>query len=142
MSLLELELIHYVRLASGSKSCNKNRKECWSEGSPRPRVERTRPVVGISAIVFQIPVTGSWTRPRVAPARPRGQPSVTWKTKTASNDAGHGPCPTRHGPVLSSTEAENLRKILKIKEKNKNMTRPLIPNFLKILVSPETAPKT
>ncbi|KAJ0442263.1 hypothetical protein HanIR_Chr09g0425861 [Helianthus annuus] len=43
MSLLELELIHYARLASGSKSCNKNRKECWSEGSPRPRVERTRP---------------------------------------------------------------------------------------------------
>ncbi|KAJ0926432.1 hypothetical protein HanRHA438_Chr04g0171111 [Helianthus annuus] len=43
MSLLELELIHYVRTASGSKSCNKNRKERWSEGSPRPRVERTRP---------------------------------------------------------------------------------------------------
>ncbi|KAJ0493703.1 hypothetical protein HanIR_Chr12g0589121 [Helianthus annuus] len=43
MSLLELELIHYARLASGFKSCNKNRKECWSEGSPRPRVERTRP---------------------------------------------------------------------------------------------------
>ncbi|MFS7963096.1 hypothetical protein Hanom_Chr08g00734121 [Helianthus anomalus] len=26
---------------------------------------------------FQIPVTGSWTQPRVAPTRPRGQPSVT-----------------------------------------------------------------
>ncbi|KAJ0838230.1 hypothetical protein HanRHA438_Chr16g0786751 [Helianthus annuus] len=81
MSLLELELIHYVRVASGSKSCNKNKKECWSEGSPRPRVERTRPVVGISVIVFQIPVTGSWTRPRVAPARPRGQPSVILENK-------------------------------------------------------------
>ncbi|KAJ0920575.1 hypothetical protein HanRHA438_Chr05g0242891 [Helianthus annuus] len=43
MSLLELELIHYVRMVSGSKSCNKNKKECRSEGSPRPRVERTRP---------------------------------------------------------------------------------------------------
>ncbi|KAJ0879075.1 hypothetical protein HanRHA438_Chr10g0447171 [Helianthus annuus] len=81
MSLLELELIHYVRLTSGSKSCNKNRKECWSEGSPRPRVQRTRPVVGVSVNIFQTPVTGSWTRPRVAPTRPRGQPSVTWKTK-------------------------------------------------------------
>ncbi|KAJ0852100.1 hypothetical protein HanRHA438_Chr14g0634361 [Helianthus annuus] len=39
MSLLELELIHYVGVASGSKSCNKNRKECWSEGSPRPRAQ-------------------------------------------------------------------------------------------------------
>ncbi|KAJ0681780.1 hypothetical protein HanPI659440_Chr16g0639931 [Helianthus annuus] len=55
MSLLELELIHYVRLASGSKSCNKNRKECWSEGSPRPRVQRTRPVVGVAVIVFPDP---------------------------------------------------------------------------------------
>ncbi|KAJ0878071.1 hypothetical protein HanRHA438_Chr10g0435561 [Helianthus annuus] len=54
MSLLELELIHYVRLASGSKSYNKNRKECWSEGSPRPRVQRTRPVVGVTVNAFQI----------------------------------------------------------------------------------------
>ena len=68
------------------------------------------PVVGNTVIVFQIPVTGSWTRPRVAPARPRGQPSVTWKTKTASDVAEHGPCPTRHGPVLSSAEAEKSKK--------------------------------
>ncbi|KAJ0547738.1 hypothetical protein HanIR_Chr08g0375571 [Helianthus annuus] len=39
MSLLELELIHYVEAVSGSKSCNKNRKECRSEGSPRPRAQ-------------------------------------------------------------------------------------------------------
>ncbi|KAJ0925368.1 hypothetical protein HanRHA438_Chr04g0159001 [Helianthus annuus] len=39
MSLLELELIHYVGVASGSKSCNKNKKECWSEGSPQPRAQ-------------------------------------------------------------------------------------------------------
>lgn len=54
----------------------------------------------------------------------------------------HGGVFSRHGPVLSSAEAEKLRKILKIKKKNKNMIRPLIPNFLKILVSPATAPKT
>ena len=53
----------------------------------------------------------------------------------------HGGVFSGHGPVLSSAEAEKLRKILKIK-KNKNMIRPLIPNFLKILVSPATAPKT
>ncbi|KAJ0589134.1 hypothetical protein HanRHA438_Chr04g0178711 [Helianthus annuus] len=58
MYLLELELIHYIGWRPGSKSCNKNRKECWSEGSPRPRVQRTRPVVGVTVIVFQIPVTG------------------------------------------------------------------------------------
>ncbi|MFS7912331.1 hypothetical protein Hanom_Chr02g00128731 [Helianthus anomalus] len=39
MSLLEVELIHYVDVASGSESCNKNRKESWSEGSPRPRAQ-------------------------------------------------------------------------------------------------------
>ncbi|KAJ0825335.1 hypothetical protein HanRHA438_Chr17g0802111 [Helianthus annuus] len=39
MSLLELELIHYVEVASGSKSCKKNKKECWSESSPRPRAQ-------------------------------------------------------------------------------------------------------
>ena len=54
----------------------------------------------------------------------------------------HGGVFSGHGPVLSSAEAEKLRKILKIKKKNKNMIRPLIPNFLKILVSPATAPKT
>ncbi|KAJ0437451.1 hypothetical protein HanHA300_Chr16g0602331 [Helianthus annuus] len=41
MSLLELELIHYVEVASGSKSCHKKKtkKECWSESSPRPRAQ-------------------------------------------------------------------------------------------------------
>ena len=39
------------------------------------------PVVGVTVVVFQIPVTGSWTRPRVAPTRPRGQPPVNLKNK-------------------------------------------------------------
>ncbi|KAJ0577960.1 hypothetical protein HanIR_Chr05g0242001 [Helianthus annuus] len=58
MSLLELELIHYVRWRLVLSPTIKNRKKCWSEGSPRPRAQRTRPVVGVTMIVFQIPVTG------------------------------------------------------------------------------------
>ena len=44
--------------------------------------------------------------------------------------------------VSSKEEIDILRKNPKKLKKNKNMIRPLIPNFLKILVSPATAPKT
>ncbi|KAJ0897830.1 hypothetical protein HanRHA438_Chr08g0350041 [Helianthus annuus] len=59
----------------GSKSCNKNRKERWSEGSPRPRAQMNTAHGRRYSDCFPDP--------------------CYW-------GVGHGPVLHRHGPVLSS----------------------------------------